>query len=211
LSKLNPGVQRLGGNSSGRTTAGTTITRGAIQLDDARGLYAAGSSNTTTVGSGGALWLNGVTTNAGSLATISGNGVALNGALRNVSGNSTHSATITLGASARIYNDIASTTLTLKNITWGANTLTLDTGATSTATILLDGTSSSSSTNAQMVVSGTGITKAPRATSIPTTNRVTVTVDTNARLQFTSTAAVVATVNTLKSNAGGNARIIIGT
>jgi hypothetical protein len=121
------------------------------------------------------------------------------------------SATITLGASARIYNDIASTTLTLKNIVWGANTLTLDTGATSTATILLDGTTSSSSTNAQMVVSGLGITKAPLATSIPTTNRVTVTVEPNARLQFTSTAAVVATVNTLKSNAGGNARIIIGT
>jgi fibronectin-binding autotransporter adhesin len=211
LTKFNPGTQILGGNSTGRTTAATTISAGAIQLNTATGLYAAAASNTTTVGSGGALWLNGVTTNAGSLANISGDGVALNGALRNVGGNSTHSATITLGASARIYNDIASTTLTLKNITWGANTLTLDTGATSTATILLDGTSSSSSTNAQMVVSGTGITKAPRATSIPTTNRVTVTVDTNARLQFTSTDAVVATVNTLKSNAGGNARIIIGT
>jgi hypothetical protein len=208
LTKINTGTQTLSGNSTGRTTAGTTISAGAIQLNSATGLYAAGSTNTTTVSSGAGLWLNGVTTNAASQANISGDGVLLNGALRNVGGSSTHSGTVTLGGPARVFNDVASTTFTLKNLVLGANTLTVDTGATSTATILLDGTGNSG-TSATVVIAGSGLAKAPRATTIPSTSPVTV--NAGARLQFTATAATIANFGTLSSTAGATpARIILG-
>jgi autotransporter-associated beta strand protein len=200
------GVLQLSGVSD-RTTATTTISLGAIQLNSATGLYASGASNTTTVSSGGGLWLNGITTNTSSQANISGNGVALNGALRNFGGNSTHTATITLGASSRIFNDVASTTMTLKNVSIGANTLTLDTGATSSASLLMDGTSNSASAGAIVLVTGAGVTKAPRSTTIP--SAAILTVDTGGSIQFTAAGATVATVTTLKGNAGAGARTII--
>ena len=210
LTKARGGTQQLSGVST-RMNAGTTISGGATQLNSATGLYASAASNTTTVNSGGGLWLNGITTNTSSQANISGNGVSLNGALRNFGGNSTHTATITLGGSARIFNDVASTTFTLKNIAVGAaNTLTLDTGATSTATILLDGTANTASGTSTIVVTGSGLVKAPRQATLQVGRPVTVSA--GSRLQFTDATATIGVVNsTLSSTAGGTpARIILG-
>lgn len=90
-------------------TGGTTISAGAINVRNASAL---GSSGTITVNSGGTFQIQGGFTFARPL-TINGTGASNTGAIRNISGDNTLSATITMGSAARINCDAG--TLTLSN------------------------------------------------------------------------------------------------
>lgn len=92
-------------------TGATTISQGAlkIQNSDALGSIAAG----TTVASGAALQLEGNISVPAEALTISGTGVAADGALRNVADANTYAGLVTLGSNTRINSD--SGTLTLSN------------------------------------------------------------------------------------------------
>lgn len=91
-------------------TGGTTISAGAINVQNANALGTAGA---IVVNSGGAFQIQGGLTFARPL-TINGTGSPANtGAIRNISGNNTLSATVTMGSAARINSDGG--TLTLSN------------------------------------------------------------------------------------------------
>lgn len=180
LTKAGTGTQQLGGSSTGRTSAATTISAGAIQLNSANGLYAAAAAGTTTVSSGGALWLNGgITTPASAGLSLTGTGVTLDGALRSLSGNNTYGATITLAASSTIQSD--ANTLTLSGLTLGANTLTLK--ALTGASILLNNVPTASA-GSKIIVTGAGTTKAGVANVLTArTNQIDGTFDINGNAQ----------------------------
>lgn len=97
-----------GANSYAGTT---TINGGTLQIENntALGTTAAG----TVVNSGGTLALAGGLTIANETLTLSGTGSSGAGALRNVSGNNTYDANISLGAAATITSASAGQTLTI--------------------------------------------------------------------------------------------------
>ncbi|MBA4304944.1 MAG: hypothetical protein C0424_12015 [Sphingobacteriaceae bacterium] len=116
-------------------TGGTTISAGAINVQNANALGTAGA---IVVNSGGAFQIQGGLTFARPL-TINGTGVSNTGAILNVSGDNTLSATISMGSAARIQSN--------------AGTLTLSNAASITATN--QNFTVSSGTGAAVTVSGT--------------------------------------------------------
>ena len=111
-------------------TGATTVSAGVLNLQHATatGTTAGG----VTVASGAALELqNNITVGAEALS-LSGTGVSLNGALRNISGDNTWGGAVTLAAAAQIQSDAG--TLTLTGAITGANfALTVDGAGHSTS------------------------------------------------------------------------------
>ncbi len=97
-------------------TGATTVSTGVLNILHATALGTTDAG--TTVASGAALQLQGGITVGAEALTLSGSGVANDGALRNISGATTFGGLITLGANTRINSDAG--TLTLSN----AGTLT---------------------------------------------------------------------------------------
>jgi fibronectin-binding autotransporter adhesin len=163
ITKQGTGTQELGGNSTGRTTASTSITGGAIQLNSATGLYASGSTNTTTVSSGAALFLNGnFTVSSGNALTVTGDGISLTGALRNLAGTNTYGGTVTLSGPTRIHADSGS--LTVSSLNLNNQTATLSGGGTITV--------SAASGYGKLIVTGTAILSALSISSLDGTGTV---------------------------------------
>lgn len=111
-------------------TGGTTISDGAINIQNAGAL---GASGTITVNNGGTLQLQNNITFARAI-TINGNGDGTNtGAIRSVSGTNIISATITLASAARINTDAGTLTLSAANSVTATNqALTLGGAANTT-------------------------------------------------------------------------------
>lgn len=111
-------------------TGGTTISDGAINIQNAGAL---GASGTITVNNGGTLQLQNNITFARAI-TINGNGDGSNtGAIRSVSGTNIISATITLASAARINTDAGTLTLSAANSVTATNqALTLGGAANTT-------------------------------------------------------------------------------
>ena len=191
-------VQTFSGTSS-RASPATTITRGAMQITTTAGLYAASPVGTTTVSSGGGLWvLGGITPNLGPV-TINGTGAAgsVDGAVRNVSGNNTLTSTVTLGGSATIQSDAG--ILTLSTLTLGtANTLTLKT--TGFGGITLGAAATGTVTSAISVPSGSTVKAGTTSVLAATTNTITGTFDANT---FAQTIASGKTLQVEGTWAGG--------
>lgn len=222
ISKVRAGTQQFGGTST-RSAGSTTISAGAIQSNSANALYANANSGTSSVALNAGLWVSGGVTHQFGTLTINGTGVSLDGAIRNISGSNTVASSITLGASSTIKNDVASTTLTLKAISIGANNLTLSTSTG--GTIQLDNAPTSSA-GSQLLVTGTGTVKANAASVLAaTTNQIDGTFDLNGTTQTiasgktldgtasmnNSGSVVMAAGSTLKAGSGaGNQTLSIG-
>jgi fibronectin-binding autotransporter adhesin len=114
LAKTGNGTLTISGTTNNFTgTVG--ITNGAIRVTAGSAL---GSSSGVTVQSGAALeYSGGITVNRNT--TINGTGISAGGALRNISGNNTHSANLTLGSASRIASD--ADTLTISGAVSGSN------------------------------------------------------------------------------------------
>jgi hypothetical protein len=192
-------VQTWSSISSLRNNAATNITRGAFQITTTQGLYGASPSGTTTVSSGGGLWIaNNITPNFAGI-TITGTGAAgsTDGAIRNVSGNNMLTSTVTLGGSATIQSD--SGTLTLSTLTLGtANTLTLKT--TGTGGITLGAAATGTSTSAISIPVTSTVKAGTTSVLAATTNTITGTFDTNT---FAQTIASGKTLRVDGEFAGG--------
>jgi fibronectin-binding autotransporter adhesin len=174
LTKRGTGTQQISGNSTGRTTALTTINAGAIQINASGSLYGGASpTGTTTVNSGAGLWLSGgISTPVNAGITINGTGVTLDGAIRNISGNNTIGSTVTVSSPQTLIKNAASgTTLTLKALTLGtANSVTLDSG--SGATIRMDAAATGTNTS-ELIITGAGsITTATTGVLAAAVNRI---------------------------------------
>jgi len=109
LTKAGGGTLTLGGASTYQ--GATTVSTGGIEITNASALGASGAGNATTVSSGAVLRLSGGITVSNEPLTLSGLGISDGGALKNVSGNNTWSANLTLGADTRINSDAATLTL----------------------------------------------------------------------------------------------------
>jgi fibronectin-binding autotransporter adhesin len=114
LAKTGNGTLTISGTTNNFTgTVG--ITNGAIRVTAGSAL---GSSSGVSVQSGAALeYSGGITVNRNT--TINGTGVSTGGALRNISGNNTHSGSLTLGSASRIASD--ADTLTISGAVSGSN------------------------------------------------------------------------------------------
>lgn len=114
------GTLVFSGNNS--YTAATNINAGAMRASSntALGTTAAG----TTVASGAALQLAANVTIGAEALSLSGTGVANDGALRNISGTNTFGGAITLAAAARVNSD-ADTMILTGNVANGASLLTV--------------------------------------------------------------------------------------
>ena len=157
----------LNGTST-RTGGSTTISRGVIRLTSGTGLYASGSGITSVTANTGALELaNNITTPSGPTLTLNGTGLTSGGALRNVSGNNTYGASITLGSAASITTDAGQ--LTVNAIATAGNAVTFSPAASST--IVLAGSTSGSGS---AVVSGSGTVKGGASNFINLTGGTTV-------------------------------------
>ncbi len=109
LTKSGTGTWTLSGANT--YSGATTVSAGVLNLQNATALGSTAAG--TTVTSGAALQLqNNITVGAEAL-TLSGTGIASDGALRNISGTNTYGGLLTLGAATRINSD--SGTLTLSN------------------------------------------------------------------------------------------------
>lgn len=189
LNKVRGGTQTFAGTST-RTSAATNINGGAIQLNASTALYASAAAGITTVAANAGLWLSGgIATPTNAPIRISGTGTALNGAIRNISGNNTVGSTITNLASSTIQNNVSGTTLTLKTLTLGtANGLTLDAG--SGATIQMDAAATGTGTS-ELIITGAGSTNA-NATGVlaAAVNRINGTFNTSFAQSIASTKAL---------------------
>ena len=120
LTKNGTGTWTLSGAGTNNYYSPTNINAGVLRIDNAAALGNAGPASPTNVASGAALQLvGGVAFNAEPL-TLSGTGVANDGALRNVSGNNTWQGTVTLSGNARINSDGSGNSLTLTSTVNGA-------------------------------------------------------------------------------------------
>ncbi|MCE9614235.1 MAG: autotransporter-associated beta strand repeat-containing protein [Lentisphaerae bacterium] len=107
LAKLGDGTAILSGdNTFGGMVA---IQAGALTVEHANAL--GGTTGVTTVASGTALQLQGDITTAAEPLTLSGAGVADDGALRNLDGTNTYAGAVTLAADSRIESDAGLLTL----------------------------------------------------------------------------------------------------
>ncbi len=107
LAKSGTGTLTLSGANN--YTGATTVSAGALNVQNAAGLGDAASG--VTVSSGAALELQGSITIASESLGLSGTGISTGGALRNISGNNTYGGTITNTAAARINSDSGTLTL----------------------------------------------------------------------------------------------------
>lgn len=114
LAKTGNGTLTISGPTNNFTgTVG--ITNGAIRASASSAL---GSASAVTVQSGAALeYASGITVNRN--LTINGTGLSSGGALRSISGNNTHSGTLTLGGASRLAADAG--TLTISGAVSGSN------------------------------------------------------------------------------------------
>ena len=118
----------------------TTISQGAIRIQNNDALGATGAG--TTVASGAALQVQGFLSTAAEPLTLSGTGVANDGALRNTADTNTYSGLVTLGGNTRINSDAGSAlTLSHAGTITGAFGLTVGgDGDTTIASIIGTGT-----------------------------------------------------------------------
>ena len=144
LTKQGTGTLTLTGAS---TYSGlTTITTGALNIQNAAALGTAAAG--TTVASGAALEIQGGITVAAEALTLNGTGVSNGGALRNISGTNTYGGAITLATASRINSDAG--TLTISGAIGGSglgltvggagNTTISSVIGTGTGTLTKDGT-----------------------------------------------------------------------
>jgi fibronectin-binding autotransporter adhesin len=115
------GTLTLTGNNS---FAGTTNIASGFQLNIRHANALGGTSNGTTVSSGGALQLQGGITTAAEALSLTGTGVSTTGALRNMSGDNTYTGAITLAGTSRINSEAGLLTLDVAsgNAITGSNT-----------------------------------------------------------------------------------------
>ncbi|MEX1045683.1 MAG: autotransporter-associated beta strand repeat-containing protein [Chthoniobacterales bacterium] len=114
LAKTGNGTLTISG-ATNNFTGTVGITNGAVRLTASSAL---GAASSVAVQSGAALeYSGGITVNRN--ATINGTGVSTGGALRNISGNNTHSGTLTLGSASRIVSDAG--TLAVSGAVSGSN------------------------------------------------------------------------------------------
>ncbi len=116
-------------NSNNTYTGATTINNGILSITNAGALGTTATG--TTVNSGGTIQISGGITVVGEALSLAGTGEGGVGALRNLSGNNTWNADVTLSGSATVTSNTAGTTLTFgsdtnDSVSIGANTLTLD-------------------------------------------------------------------------------------
>ncbi len=109
LSKGGTGTLTLTGASS--NTGVTTVSAGVINAQNASALGNGAGGATVSVTSGAALQLEGGITVASEGLTLSGTGIAADGALRNISGNNTWSGNIGLAANSLIQSDAGQLTI----------------------------------------------------------------------------------------------------
>lgn len=127
LTKGGTATLTLSGNNT--YTGDTTISVGAIKIQNANALGSTAAG--TTVSFGAQLQIQGGITTAAEALSLSGAGISSDGALRNISGNNTFTGAITLATPTRIQSDAG--TLTLSGaVTSGAALLTVG-GAGDTA------------------------------------------------------------------------------
>ena len=134
LTKSGAGTLTL--TSANSYTGATTVSAGVLNIQNASALGT--TAGGTSVSSGAALQLQGGITVGTEALTLSGTGVASDGALRNISGTNTYGGLVTLGASSRINSDAG--TLTLSNagtITGAGFDLTLGGAGNMTVTSII--------------------------------------------------------------------------
>jgi fibronectin-binding autotransporter adhesin len=211
VTKDGSGTLTLSGNS---TYSGiTTVSAGVVNI---QGSSALGSTSAgTTVASGAALQLQGNIAVGAEALSLTGTGVASDGAMRNISGSNSWAGTVTLGGATRINSDAGTLTLggtvtaTNQNLTIGGAGDTTINGAitTGTGTVTKDGSGTltlggaNTYTGATTVSAGT-LRMGPSG-SISSTNAVTIasgaTFDLNGR---TSTVGSLAGSGDVQLNGG---------
>ncbi len=107
LIKTGAGTLVLSGNNSYNGT--TTVSAGALNLQSKTALGSPAAA--TSVTSGAALQLQGGVAITGEPLTLSGTGVATDGALRNISGDNTWTGNVTLATASEIQSDAISLTV----------------------------------------------------------------------------------------------------
>jgi autotransporter-associated beta strand protein len=114
LAKTGNGTLTISG-ATNNFTGTVGITNGAIRATASSAL---GSASAVAVQSGAALeYSGGITVNRN--LTLNGTGISTGGALRNISGDNTHSGSVTLGSASRIASDAG--TLTISGAVSGSN------------------------------------------------------------------------------------------
>jgi autotransporter-associated beta strand protein len=101
LTKVGSGTFTLSGANT--HTGTTTISAGAINIQNALAL--GGTAGSSTVSSGAALQLQGGIAVGSEALSLSGSGVSNGGALRNISGNNSYGGNVTLATASRINSD----------------------------------------------------------------------------------------------------------
>jgi len=120
LTKNDAGTWNL--TSANTYTGTTTISAGVLNIRNATALGT--TANGTTVSIGAALEIQGDISVGTEALSLSGTGIATNGALRNISGNNSYAGAITLAAASTIQSDAGA--LTLSGGVSGAFGLTLE-------------------------------------------------------------------------------------
>jgi len=119
----------------------TSISSGVLNIQN--NLALGGTAAGTTVAAGAALQMQGGITVTGEALTLSGSGVSNDGALRNISGNSTYAGVVTLGTNSRINSDAGILTLNTGTITGSGFGLSVGgSGSTTISSIIATGAGS---------------------------------------------------------------------
>ncbi|WP_211913025.1 autotransporter outer membrane beta-barrel domain-containing protein [Tardiphaga alba] len=132
--KIGAGTLILTGNNS--YTGLTTVTAGALNIQNSTALGSTGAG--TTVAAGAALQVEGSITIFTEALTLNGMGVANDGALRNIAGNNTYGGAITLQSASRINADAGSLTLN-GGLANGGHDLTVGGAGNVTASSVISG------------------------------------------------------------------------
>jgi len=224
ISKQGTGTLILSGANG--YTGLTTVAAGVLNIQNNTALGT--TAGATSVTSGAALEMQGGITVTGEALTLNGSGVGAAGALRNVSGNNSYNANITLGSAVRINSDAGTLTIdpAAGNAFAGAFALTLggvgnitvnDPIATGAGTLTKDGTGTATLTGASSytgitTISG-GVLNVRNATALGTTaGGVTVAGGSALELQGGITiGAELITINGNGIGAGGAIRSVSGT
>ena len=145
--KTGNGTLTLSGTNT--FTRALTISAGAVNIQNSMALGAA-NTNRVTVNATAALEMQGNITSSSKRLTLNGSGNSNTGALRNISGNNTYGAAITLGSATRINSDAGTLTLNSTTAISGAtfgltvggagNTTISSVIGTTTGTLTKDGT-----------------------------------------------------------------------
>ncbi|MCX6878881.1 MAG: autotransporter-associated beta strand repeat-containing protein [Verrucomicrobia bacterium] len=135
LTKQGAGTLTLSGANT--HTGLTTVSAGALNIQNATALGT--SAGATTVAVGAALQLQGDITVGAEALTLNGLGIDATGALRNISGTNTYGGLLTLGSATRINSDAGSLTLSNTGTITGSHALTVG-GAGDTSISAIIGT-----------------------------------------------------------------------